>query len=767
MRKLAKESSPSGLRKDIELFDHQQAAIDKILDRGGSQLLSHGTGSGKTLTAIAAFEKMRDLGMADRALVVTPASLRVNFIDNGIKKFTNGRADLLGNQEEVEKGVARAIDDPDPGARYHVVSYEMFAKDPKKVLDATRADTVIYDELHRIRNDSGVTYGAIKDARKLHKNFIGLTGSLMNNTPADLVPLVDAMTDGQHRLGSKPQFEKRFVKEDTKTKERTIARPAVVKALLTPFVDHFETRDMKQQERMPKKIVEEVKVMMSPYQEELYRYTVNKLDPITALKFRLGASKLKKKDINNIFSKIIQSRQVSNALHTIDLNMPLAESAQRSPKVKKLLDDVEEHLQETPDGQVVVHSNLIRGGVDVLSQGLKDRGVPFGVFVGKGQPGTTEEKRQQAVRDFNAGKHKVIVISAAGGEGLDLKNATMFSSLDGHFNPERVQQAEARAIRAGGLAHRTPEERQVIVKRYQSVVPRSTTQTIKDTMNLLSPAAFLSRLSDPSMPLFFNPFKRERSPDEWMAEIANSKNELNEAFRHQLRKQSSANEYVGAEDVIDEFQSALEKMATEQAFTEELEKIGADSAAQRLPYQPYKFVKSDKHVMDRYWQKYGPQIENMNDPMVGELPSHAAQLEEQRYIDALRSYYREAAKGRPAMKGINTDADILKSHAKSIAAAAPIAALYPTLRTALLTMPKNEGFGPGLKNLAKHWGAWTLGMGALSIPLELWNLRTPFFTTQKSKARKAAKLSDEELRSMLRGLSVTEEQVKKTEHFIA
>jgi superfamily II DNA or RNA helicase len=771
VEKVAKTSeSPgiSGLKKDVTLFDHQSAAVQKVVDQGGSLLLSHGTGSGKTLTAIAAFEKMRDMGQADRALVVTPASLRVNFIDNGIRKFTNGRASLIGNQEEVDKGLGRSLSDPDPGARYHVVSYEMFAKDPKKVLEATKADTVIYDELHRIRNDSGVTYETVKDARKLHKNFLGLTGSLMNNTPADLVPLVDAMTDGKHRLGSKQQFEKRFVKEDTKTGDKTIARPVVVRALLAPFVDHFETRDMQQADRMPKKIVEEIKVQMTPYQEELYRYTVSKMDPVTALKFRLGASKLKKKDINNIFSKIIQSRQVSNALHTIDLNMDLTESARRSPKVKKLLDDVEEHLKETPDGQVVVHSNLIKGGVDVLSQGLKDRKIPFGVFVGKGQPGISEEKRQQAVRNFNAGKDKVIVISAAGGEGLDLKNATMFSSLDGHFNPERVQQAEARAIRAGGLAHRAPEDRQVIVKRYQSVVPRSATQTIKDTMNLLSPAAFLNRLSDPSMPLFFNPFKREQSPDEWMSEIANSKDTLNAAFRHQLRKESAANDYVGAEDVIDELEDSLYKLATEQAFHEELEKIAEGGAAQRLPYQPYKFIKSDKHVMDRYWQKYGPQIEKMRDPTADELPNRAAQIDEQKHIDALRAYYREAAKGRGApAKGVNTDSDVLKSHAKALALSAPLIGALSAPRTAMINMPEAQGFSSGLKHFGKHWAAWTAGAAALSIPFELWNLRQPYFTTQKTKARKAVKLSDEELRSMLRGMSVTEEQVKKTEHFIA
>jgi superfamily II DNA/RNA helicase len=749
----------SGLRKEVKLYDHQQAAVDKVVARGGNLLLSHGTGSGKTLTALAAFEKMRDEGKADTALIVTPASLRVNFIDNGVKKFTNGRASMLGTAQEVSAGVARALDDPDPGARYHVVSYEMFMKDPEKVLKATEADTVIYDELHRIRNDQGVTYKSIKDARKHHKHFIGLTGSLMNNTPADLVPLVDAMTDGQHRLGTKAKFESRFIKE-TKDK-KVVENPAVVRSLLAPYVHHFETKDMGG-ERMPKKVVEEVKVMMSPYQEELYRFAINKMDPVTAIKFRLGTTKLKKNDIQNIFSKIIQGRQVSNALHTMDLGMSLSDSAKKSPKVKALLDDVEEHLQETDDGQVVVHSNLIRGGVDVLTQGLKDRGITHAVFTGKGQPGMTEEVRQKAVEDFNGGKKRVIVISAAGGEGLDLRNATMFAGLDGHFNPEKVNQAESRAVRAGGLAHRAPEDRVVIVKRYASVVPRSVTQMAKDTMSLLSPASWLERISTPGAPLLFNPFKRERSPDEWMSEVATEKDVLNEAFRQQLKKTSAAPDYRNVDAMLFALESDLTKLAMTSAFNDELEKI-AESGASRIPFQRARFIKSDKSIMDHYWQQFGDEVEGLNNPSTDPLKSRKAQVAEQEHVDALRTYYREAAKAEPgifATKGVSTDLDYVSKLLKLTTIGGAIGATMALPHSLRLA----KDLPPGQRIKAAILPAITGSV--VAVPLLYTGLRNPAFVTSKAQARKATKFTDEELKSLLRGLSVQREEVKKIEHFI-
>jgi len=782
-RKKEQRFEPKGLKRNVELFEHQRAAVDKVMNRGGSLLLSHGTGSGKTITAIASFEKMRDSGDASRALVVTPASLRANFLDNGVRKFTNARGAIFGNSQEVAKGVARAAEDPDDGARYHVVSYEMFRKDPEKYIKASGADTVIYDELHRIRNEEGATYKTLKDARPHHKNFIGLTGSIMNNTPGDMVPLVDAMTGGKHRLGTKNHFERRFVREDKKG-QKTIARPRMVRALLNPFVDHFETKDM-DDERMPDKVVEEVKVMMSPRQEELYRYVVDKLDPVTAIKLRFGASQLKSRDLNNIFAKIIQARQVSNSIHTIDNDMDITESAQKTPKVKVMLDDVEDHLAETEDGQVVIHSNLIKGGVDVVSAGLKDRGIPFGTFVGKGQPGVTEEKRQRSVRDFNKGKNKVLVISAAGGEGLDLKNATMFAALDGHFNPEKIQQAEARAVRAGGLAHREPEQRKVVIRRYVSVVPRSATQTAKDTLKLISPGGFLDRLTTAGAPIMYNPFKRETSPDEWMYDVAKRKDVLNESFRHQLKGKSKAASVESEFDyaVGELAEDSLLKLAVMQAaFDDEMEKISAAkvdkkklrAAAKRIPFQEGRsLVKSDQPIMEAYWNEFGDKIEDMADPYVEAVGNEKKQAREQYFIDTLRQYYRAAARGTPAPKGMKTDKDRLVNTAKVLGIATPLVGLSGAPAFAPLGIGLAEDLLPRSRSVTQAavgiGGAVAAGTGLAALmltPEMLLGLRDPYFTTPKTHARKRARLGDEQLRAMLRGLSVTEEKVQKTEHYI-
>ena len=84
----------AALNKDVEFKDYQRRAINKIRNRG-SLLVAHGTGTGKTITGIGGFELLKQDGKASKALVVVPASLRTNFSEHGVKKFTNSSYQVI------------------------------------------------------------------------------------------------------------------------------------------------------------------------------------------------------------------------------------------------------------------------------------------------------------------------------------------------------------------------------------------------------------------------------------------------------------------------------------------------------------------------------------------------------------------------------------------------------------------------------------------------------------------------------------------------
>lgn len=58
----------AALKDTLELKDYQERAVKKIQDMG-SLIVAHGTGTGKTVTSIAAAEKLKEQGKVDKVIV--------------------------------------------------------------------------------------------------------------------------------------------------------------------------------------------------------------------------------------------------------------------------------------------------------------------------------------------------------------------------------------------------------------------------------------------------------------------------------------------------------------------------------------------------------------------------------------------------------------------------------------------------------------------------------------------------------------------------
>lgn len=504
------------LKNNTKLNPHQEGAVDKALRNDGRVLLAHEMGTGKTLTSIAIAEKLKEQGKARRTLAVVPSGLRLNFADNGVKRFTNSSYTIFGSGSEDHTHIT---DRKIPKSDYYIVSYDMFKRNPEEYIDRTKADTIVVDEMHNFRNKDTANYQQMMNIRGKVRNFIGLTGTPLNNHPYDIVPLIDIVSDGRHNLGgTKASFSKQYL-ADVKDKDGrfmfyTVKRPQQLKQELHRYVHHASMNDVGR-EGAPKKVIENVNIEMSPTQIKQYKFVMDQLPFDVREKVRRGMP-VDRKEAMHILPKLIQARNVANGIHYLDKRVSLSASAQQTPKLRKALDDVVRHLKETPDGQVVVHSHMLGGGVDVMAQGLRDRGIKAVTYTGR----DADKDRQEAVKQFNNGKAKVIVISSAGVTGLNLPNTTLHVALDGHYNPAVIDQIEARGIRAGGQQHRKPEERQVLVKRYRSVFPHT----------------WLSK---------WGLTPKDTSIDEWIYNLANNKNDSN----YQVEQLLKTAAYPSLEDV--------------------------------------------------------------------------------------------------------------------------------------------------------------------------------------------------------------------------
>lgn len=503
------------LKPEIDLREHQEQLVAQTHQNGGSILAAHATGVGKTLGGIAAFESLKAAGKAHRALVVVPASLRSNFVDHGIKKFTNSSVATYGPKNEAStKDIGHKSN-----ATYNVVSYDLLRAHGDQLLKDTGADTLIMDEIHRARATEGVTYNKLMDLRGKVKNAITLTGSVVNNDPNEVVPLLD-LTYGRagHKLVSKQFFDKLFVKKDAKVVGLLNTKTVIDKSLKNKpqlskylagkvsFVPHEAVDKL-----LPKKDLEVIPVNMSPEQKRLYDFSLSAVDPVTRWKIRNNLP-VGQREAQDAFGKLMQARQISTDPSILDKT--LAEKhkdpAEYSPKVKRVVDDLEKHLEADKSNKSVIYGNLLQGQLHAVERSLKARGIPYTTFYGVGNEGNTASKRVENIKSFQEGNSRVLLISGAGAEGLDLKNANMLQMLEGHYNPERIHQAESRVRRMGAPVDK------IKIKRYVSVPSQGKQEGF--VRGLLRSTALGGN----------------HGVDDWIYSIAAKKDELNRDFRDVL-----------------------------------------------------------------------------------------------------------------------------------------------------------------------------------------------------------------------------------------
>lgn len=465
------------------LQPHQQRVVDRIQrDDQPGLVVAHGLGSGKTLTSIAAQEA---LGM--HSDVVVPAALQANY------------------QKEVAKHVSGKVQNRDIQSMQNVASK---AKRPDK-------DMLIVDEAHRARDPGSKTYQAL--SKNKAKKRLLLTGSPFYNHPVDIAPLVN-MAAGQNVLPANQQeFEGQFVRQAKISpgfgaRLRGI-RPGVVPVLnkrregdlretFGKWVDYHpgSTTDFPTVER------ENVNVQMTPDQMGVYETLMKQAPPWVAYKIRKGLppNKQEAQQLNAFLSGV---RQVSNTTTAFQPD----ETAQ-DPKIQKAFDNLKANLDANPNSKAVVYSNFLASGLNPYKQRLQEAGIPFGEFTGE----MPKAQRDDLVRQYNENKIRALLLSSAGGEGLDLKGTRLMQILDPHWNDEKIKQVEGRGVRFHSHSDLPEADRKVLIQRYLATRPR---MGLLEKMRLRKPGG---------------------SSDEYLAQRSAEKERLIEQFRRLLPQQAPA-----------------------------------------------------------------------------------------------------------------------------------------------------------------------------------------------------------------------------------
>lgn len=337
----------------------------------------------------------------------------------------------------------------------------------------TNNKLLIVDEAHRMRDPKTKLFQTLlknKSAKRLL-----LTGSPLYNHPADMSQLVNIAAGKRVMPSSRAEFEQRYITDKqvypgfwnsllgVKPGQRQQINP-YRKAELSNIMHRWIDYHPGSAEDFPTVEHETVKVPMSSEQLKVYDTLINRAPLWVRAKVNAGLppSKQEAKDLNAFMSGV---RQVSNSTAPyVRPNTPTSE-----PKIDEAFNRLKSHLDENPRHKVVVYSNYLQAGLNPYKQRLDSAKIPYGEFSGA----IPKRDRDALVNSYNQGKIRALLLSSAGGEGLDLKGTRLIQLLEPHFNPEKLHQVEGRGVRYKSHDALPPEERKVLIQRYLATRPPS------------------------------------------------------------------------------------------------------------------------------------------------------------------------------------------------------------------------------------------------------------------------------------------------------
>ena len=112
---------------------------------------------------------------------------------------------------------------------------------------------------------------------------------------------------------------------------------------------------------------------------------------------------------------------------------------EESPKVDWII----EKILENRKSKFVIFSHYINMGIKPIMKELEKKKIDYMSVTGS----MNMENRKEAVELYNSGKIKILFISKAGSEGLDLKNTNYIIILESSWNENEIEQIIGRGVR--------------------------------------------------------------------------------------------------------------------------------------------------------------------------------------------------------------------------------------------------------------------------------------------------------------------------------
>ncbi len=412
-------------RSNFPLRNHQKKIVN-YLDKNDGIIVIHGTGTGKTLTAVTASQCFLDKNPGKKVIVVSPAALIHNF-SKELENYANykhlERYEFYSFSKFLNKFYRNGLRDGAPTNKLCGKSNPVEKYRPVSL----SGNMLIVDEAHNLRNMSSKKTAAIALSSYTAAKRLILTATPFVNDVTDLIPLIN-MVYGK-TVVCKTKGKTKYAIQRSVDGKLTSETVSSLKKLLKDKID-FVTIG-KENKDFPRRKEHKIRVPMSMSFYKKYKDLLESKE-VNSLFFE------NPKRFYNGYRQLVNSVGSERGMNYYSMKIDKAKSI-----IKK--------------GKTILYTNWVNFGVIPVSIALENMGIKYKVISGS----ISQKERIQAVKDFNDNKLQVLILTKAGGEGLDLKEVRNVIIVDPPWNPAGLEQIIGRAIRYKSHAN-LPESQRVV-----------------------------------------------------------------------------------------------------------------------------------------------------------------------------------------------------------------------------------------------------------------------------------------------------------------
>ena len=404
-------------------YNYQKHGVKCGLAVGDGFLIGDVMGLGKSIQALGLAVERRNNGDVSNCLIVCPASLKYNWLQE-IHKFTKESVLVIDGApaDRAQKWIAA-------GYFFKVVNYETIAIDlfwdaKKKGVDRriagyqsilTGFDMIVVDEIQALKHGTSLRSKAMKQFRTKYR--VGLSGTPIDGKLEELHSIFEFLKPGL--FPSHAKFMERYAVTNYFKAVVGYKNVDEVKEKIEPYylrrLKHVVLKDL------PEKIYKDVFVELSNKEMKLYKDLIKKKNEVTSEAMAATV--------------VLRARQFCDFPEILDMRNPSAKFA--------ALDELLQELIGQNNEKVIIFTQY-KQALDLIYKNLKSSYKILQIHGGVGS-----KERLDLVNEFNNDKSvNIILMTDAGCSGLNLQEAHHVIHYEDNFSPATMQQRNDRAHRA-------------------------------------------------------------------------------------------------------------------------------------------------------------------------------------------------------------------------------------------------------------------------------------------------------------------------------